>query len=188
VRSQGGLASLRVVIFHEGYLPPARLGEHCLGATFNIEEDTRGGMEQRDSEPRAADHEANLAQLARALPALTEDLPLAAAGRLTGRVGYRCASPDYLPVVGPVPDAARFCDDYGTLRRNAKRAILKTASHLPGLYLSTGHGSRGLTSTPLSGELLAAQICGETWPLPADLVRALAPARFLVRDLVKNRR
>ena len=58
---------------------------------------------------------------------------------------------------------------------------------MPGLYLSSGHGSRGLTSTPLAAEVLASQICGEPIPLSRELQRALAPARFLLRDLARNR-
>ena len=107
--------------------------------------------------------------------------------KLDGRVGFRCASPDYLPLVGPVPERDAFCADYAGLRKNARRPIAKSGSYLPGLYLSTAHGSRGLTSTPLASELLAAQINGEPWPVDASLYRALAPARFLVRDLVRNR-
>jgi tRNA 5-methylaminomethyl-2-thiouridine biosynthesis bifunctional protein len=106
---------------------------------------------------------------------------------LRGRVGFRTASPDYLPMVGAVPDFARFCADFADLRRNARQVINTTGSHLPGLYLSTGHGSRGLTSTPLSAEILAAQISGEPWPVAANLYRALVPARFIIRDLARNR-
>ncbi|MEE4191016.1 MAG: bifunctional tRNA (5-methylaminomethyl-2-thiouridine)(34)-methyltransferase MnmD/FAD-dependent 5-carboxymethylaminomethyl-2-thiouridine(34) oxidoreductase MnmC [Halieaceae bacterium] len=178
VESRGTLAALRTVICHEGYLPPAREGEHCLGATFDID----------DTDPtlRAADHLANIEQVARALPALQADLPLAHADQLAGRVGHRCATPDYLPVAGPVPDLDPFCEDYAALRRDARQVIPGPGSYLPGLYLCAGHGSRGLTSTPLCGELLAAQACGEAWPIPAELARALAPARFLVRELKRN--
>ena len=180
VPSRGGLATLKTVLCHEGYLPPARDGEHCLGATFDIEDPEPGLREQ--------DHSANLDQLRRALPGLAADLPEQDISALAGRVGFRCASPDYLPIVGPVPDVDAFCEDYAPLRRNARQRIDRAGSYLPGLYISTGHGSRGLTSTPLSAQLLAAQISGEAWPMPARLAQALAPARFLIRDLVRNLR
>ena len=178
LRSGGQLAQLKCVICHEGYLPPARAGEHCLGATFDIDDEETGLREE--------DHSSNLIQASRSLPALAPDLQPAQVNG--GRVGVRCASPDYLPIVGPVPDAGQFCKDYEGLRRNARKLIPVTGSYQPGLYVSTGHGSRGLTSTPLAGELLASQVCGEPWPLPAPLVRALSPARFLVRELSRNRR
>ncbi len=180
VSSIGRLADLRTVICHEGYLPPARDGEHCLGATFDIGDP--------DTALRPEDHLANLEQVVRALPALRDDLPLDRAAELEGRVGYRCATPDYLPVAGPVPAAEVFGEDYAGLRRNARQLIPQAGSYQPGLYLCAGHGSRGLTSTPLCGELLAAQVCAEPWPLSTELARALAPARFLVRALKRNTR
>ncbi|HLS98177.1 MAG TPA: hypothetical protein VK018_05590, partial [Porticoccaceae bacterium] len=50
-----------------------------------------------------------------------------------------------------------------------------------------GHGSRGLTYAPLAAELIASGICGEPAPLPRGLAIALHPARFLIRDLKRNR-
>jgi tRNA 5-methylaminomethyl-2-thiouridine biosynthesis bifunctional protein len=179
IPSRGKLASLQTVLCHDGYLPPARQGEHCIGASFDIGDGER--------KLRAVDHQHNLQSLHNALPCLGEDLPLDQGADLPGRVGFRTASPDYLPMVGAVPDFDRFCSDFADLRRNARQFLNVTGSHLPGLYLSTGHGSRGLTSTPLSAEILAAQISAEPWPVAASLYRALAPARFIIRDLARNR-
>ena len=170
---------LRAVICHEGYIAPARAGIHCIGATFDPAD--------TDMALRPADQEANLASLARALPAWRESLAQVTPGALEGKVGLRCASPDYLPLVGPVPDRQAFLQDYAALRRNARQAIPQRGRFLPGLYLSTAHGSRGLTSTPLAAELLASMICGEAQPLSRELSRALAPARFIIRDLSRNR-
>ena len=46
-----------------------------------------------------------------------------------------------------------------------------------GLWLCTAMGSRGLTFTALSGELIAALVHGEPLPLARNLARALYPAR-----------
>jgi tRNA 5-methylaminomethyl-2-thiouridine biosynthesis bifunctional protein len=170
------LSALRTVICHEGYIAPARDGQHCIGATFDL------GDEEADTRPD--DHLRNLAQLREALPVLAAALPDTAD---TGRVGFRCASPDYLPLAGPVADRPAFIEDYAALRRNARRTIERTGSYQPGLFVSSGHGSRGLTSTPLAAELLASQVCGEPTPLPATLCRALSPSRFLIRDLARGR-
>jgi tRNA 5-methylaminomethyl-2-thiouridine biosynthesis bifunctional protein len=179
IPSTGKLTSLQTVLCHDGYLPPARQGEHCIGASFDIADG--------DPELRAEDHLQNMQKLSKALPGLEEDLPMDETADLRGRVGFRTASPDYLPMVGAVPDFDRFCSDFADLRRNARQLLNIRGSHLPGLYLSTGHGSRGLTSTPLSAEILAAQISGEPWPVSATLYRALVPARFIIRDLARNR-
>ena len=108
-------------------------------------------------------------------------------GSLGGRVGFRCASPDYLPIVGRVPDYDLFLQTYATLRKNARQTIPEKGDYVPGLYVNTAHGSRGLSSTPLCAQLLASDICGEAPPLSSELIRALSPARFLVRDLARNR-
>ncbi len=178
IRSES-LSPLKRVICHDGYISPALEDEHCIGATFDI-----GDTAQ---EVRSGDHRKNLEGLMRALPQLSSQLSALNPESFTGRVGFRAASPDYLPIVGPVPDFERFCNDYAALRRNARKPLAHHGSFLPGLYLSTGHGSRGLTSCPLSAELLAAQICAERWPISDELVRALSPARFPIRDLSRNR-
>ena len=58
--------------------------------------------------------------------------------------------------------------------------------YLPGLFLTTGHGSRGLTSTPLAAQILASQVCGEALPLSRELYRAVAPGRFIIRKLSRG--
>lgn len=175
----GETGKLRAALCHAGYIAPAREGAHCIGATFNPGD--------TDTAPRAADHRSNLANLARAVPAWQSALEQCDGVALAGRVGFRCTSPDYLPLVGPVPDRASFLRDFAGLRRNARLPIARRGEYLPGLYLSTGHGSRGLTATPLAAELLASQICAESPPLSRELSRALAPARFIIRDLCRNR-
>jgi tRNA 5-methylaminomethyl-2-thiouridine biosynthesis bifunctional protein len=172
-------AALRCVLCHEGYIAPARRGVHSIGATFNL-------LEQ-GHQLRASDHDHNLQSLARAVPAWAGELAGVDPGELAGRVGYRCASPDYLPLVGPAPALAEFLQTFAPLRKNARQLLNHRGNYLHGLYLCTGHGSRGLTSTPLAAELLASQICQEPPPLARELERALAPARFLIRDLGRNR-
>jgi tRNA 5-methylaminomethyl-2-thiouridine biosynthesis bifunctional protein len=172
-------SGLRTALCHEGYIAPAREGNHSIGATFEISEDNPA--------PRADDHHHNLARLAAAVPAWREKLASLDPATLQGRVGYRCASPDYLPAVGPAPDLSAFLEDFGSLRKDARYPVTSRGSYLPGLYISTAHGSRGLTSTPIAGELLASMVCGEPPPFSRALCRALAPARFIIRDLSRNR-
>ena len=178
--TNGHLEHLRAALCHEGYIAPARAGSHCIGATF----EPGGG----DPAPRATDHRRNLERLAAAVPACRDILETLDHTALQGRVGYRCASPDHLPLVGPAPDLPAFLEAFGALRKNARQPVARRGSYLPGLWLTTAHGSRGLTSTPLAAELLASLVCGEPPPLNRALCRALAPARFIIRDLTRNRR
>ncbi len=177
--SNSTLAELRAALCHEGYIAPAREAEHCIGATFDLDDG--------DPDLRPEDHLRNLRALARAAPALESLIDNINPQQLSGRVGYRCASPDYLPLVGPAPDFTAFLRDFAPLRKNARQTLLHRGPCMPGLYLNTAHGSRGLSSTPLAAELLASDICGEPPPLSRDLARALSPARFIIRDLGRNR-
>jgi tRNA 5-methylaminomethyl-2-thiouridine biosynthesis bifunctional protein len=52
----------------------------------------------------------------------------------------------------------------------------------PGLWVTGALGSRGLIWAPLAAQMLAAWMEGTPMPLQADLVDALDPARWLVRQ------
>lgn len=173
------LRPLRTVYCHAGYITPARLGSHSIGATFD--------MDDADCSVRQADHATNLGQLAGALPEAGHELAALDPATLSGRAAVRCASQDYLPVVGAVPDVPAFTATYRGLQQNARRHIDLAAPCLPGLYVTAAHGSRGLTSAPLAAQVLASMICNEPLPLERSLSRALAPARFLIRDIIRGR-
>lgn len=169
-------AALKTVLCHEGYLTPAVAGQHHFGATFVLNDCA--------TELREAEHCRNLDSQRAAVPQLFPGLN---GDQLQGRAGLRCASPDYLPMVGPAPNYPRFLDDYSALRKNAHSPIDTPGNYHPGLYLNLAHGSRGLTSTPLSAELLASSLLGEPPPVGLELQQALNPARFIIRDLIRSR-
>jgi tRNA 5-methylaminomethyl-2-thiouridine biosynthesis bifunctional protein len=54
---------------------------------------------------------------------------------------------------------------------------------LPGLFVTLAHGSRGTCTAFLAAELLADMACGTPRCVPDDLLPAILPQRFLVRDL-----
>jgi tRNA 5-methylaminomethyl-2-thiouridine biosynthesis bifunctional protein len=159
----GALPFLRHAVCGNGYVTPDTLGDHCIGATFDTDDD--------DPSPRADGHRFNLDRLAELLPG--DDLPRFDVDTLQGRVGFRTMTIDRMPVVGAVPDMS------GTLRAGAQ---LRDVPRLPGLHALLALGSRGLCWGPLAAELLAAQICGEPLPLERDIVGAIDPARFLIRQ------
>lgn len=168
---------LKTVLCGEGYIAPARDGVHCLGATFGI----------RDSgvDLRADDHRENLATLRSLSPVLADAFPEAPddPGRCAGRAALRCMSPDYLPIVGPVTDASAFSACYARLSKDATTRFEASAPWLEGLFVSVAHGSRGLLTAPIAGELIAAQVLGEPLPVPGSVADALSPSRFLARGL-----
>ncbi|HEY0894708.1 MAG TPA: bifunctional tRNA (5-methylaminomethyl-2-thiouridine)(34)-methyltransferase MnmD/FAD-dependent 5-carboxymethylaminomethyl-2-thiouridine(34) oxidoreductase MnmC [Cellvibrio sp.] len=172
--------SLKTLVCSEGYIGPAVNNLHCTGATFNLKDDRR--------ELRAEDHRTNLENLRAPLPELLSEWENVDLENLPGRVAFRCTLPDYLPLVGAVPHEHTMLEDFAPLRKNARAAITKTGTYHQGLFINIGHGSRGLAYTPVCAELLAAHINQEVLPLPRELANALNPARFLIRDLIKNKR
>ena len=75
---------------------------------------------------------------------------------ITDRVSFRAITRDRMPLIGPLAE--------------------------PGLFALLGMASRGLVWSPLAGELLASQICGEPLPIEKELARAVDPRRFTRRD------
>ncbi|MGY2174231.1 bifunctional tRNA (5-methylaminomethyl-2-thiouridine)(34)-methyltransferase MnmD/FAD-dependent 5-carboxymethylaminomethyl-2-thiouridine(34) oxidoreductase MnmC [Pseudomonas azotoformans] len=171
--------ALATVVCAEGYVAPARLGEHTLGASFDFKSD--------DLTPTAAEHAGNLEMLRE----ISEDLlhrlgaDQLAPDQLQGRAAFRCTSPDYLPIVGPLADLTVFNQAYATLSKDARQVPDTPCPWLPGLYINSGHGSRGLITAPLCGELLAAWLDNEPLPLPRSVAEACHPNRFALRALVR---
>lgn len=176
---------LRTVVCAEGYLSPAVTATKAfaahngLGASFNLRDS--------NTELTEKDHQHNLDNLTHHTPQLAQIFGDLNTKQLDGRVAFRCTTPDYLPLVGPVPIKNEFIDTYALLRKNAKSSIPKTGPHYPNLYCSVGYGSRGLAYAPLAAEFLAAQICHEPSPLPANYQQSLHPGRFMIRDLIRNK-
>ncbi|MFK7977449.1 MAG: FAD-dependent 5-carboxymethylaminomethyl-2-thiouridine(34) oxidoreductase MnmC, partial [Halioglobus sp.] len=171
--------TLKAVLCHEGYIAPTAGKSHCIGASF-------GPGDTEDAE-RVTEHQDNIRALQNAIPSWSSSLGGLESDTLSGKVRFRCASNDYLPVVGQVPDYDAFCSTYASLRKDAGKRIAQSGNYLTGLYVNTAHGSRGLTSTPLAAEWLASEICNEPRPYSRKLSRALSPARFIIRGLNRNR-
>ncbi|MDG2501305.1 MAG: FAD-dependent 5-carboxymethylaminomethyl-2-thiouridine(34) oxidoreductase MnmC [Porticoccaceae bacterium] len=170
---------LKTVICGEGYITPAQNSTHNCGATYN-----KGLF---TTALRKEDHCANIEQMGATDNGLGAALGPQNTDSMEGRANYRCTTKDYLPIVGPVPNVPSFLEDYGALRRDARKLIPTLGSYQPNLYIHCGMGSRGLCYAPLTAEILAAEIAGEVPPLERELRLAMHPARFLIRDLKKKR-
>ncbi|VEF12222.1 5-methylaminomethyl-2-thiouridine methyltransferase [Pseudomonas fluorescens] len=173
--------ALATVVCAEGYVAPARLGEHTLGASFDFNSD--------DLTPTTAEHLGNLAMLEEISSDLLARLDVSqqAPEGLQGRAAFRCTSPDYLPIVGPLADREPFLEIYAALRKDARQVPDIPCPWLDGLYINSGHGSRGLITAPLSGELLAAWLNDEPLPLPRSVAEACHPNRFVLRQLIRGK-
>lgn len=171
--------SLQHALNYSGYVTPAWQGFHTVGATFH--------PKRQDTEESAADHAHNLAALRNALPGFPA-LANAEEESPGGRVAFRTGTPDYLPYVGPAPDADAYRAAYqdalgkGQLKRN-----FPLGPQHPRLYVNAGHGSRGITSSLLAAEVICHWMLGEPAPVDTETLQALHPARFLIRHFKRRK-
>ena len=177
VAATAASAALRCVLAYGGTLTPARNAAHHVGGTFDWVKDGAPGAGLDD-----ADDGRNLAALGSVLPELASGFESVG----DSWASVRWTSPDHLPVVGPLPDREAFARDYAPLRHGQHWVDYPPATYESGRFVMAGFGSHGLVLAPLAAELLACHITGEPWPLERDLVAALHPVRFLVRDLKRR--
>ena len=145
-----------------GYCLRLPNGQGLFGAT----------SQEGDIEPlvREADHALNVMQLARLLGQPLQDIEATDRARqaaLHGRVGWRWATADKLPLWGGVPAPGA-----------GQHERVRQVERVPGLFVCTGLGSRGITWSALAGEVVAALISGAPCPLESSLLDAVDPARF----------
>lgn len=150
----------KVGISGDGYCLPAEQLEDgsyrwIVGSSFDEGED--------DLSPRRASDDFNREQAKGLVDYPSGDLNgLIKSGDF---VGVRCVAGDRLPIIGAL-------------------------TQRPGIFLATALGSRGVLWSALAAKLVTAQVLGDDFALltrlgfAADLVAALAPARFLAGALV----
>ncbi|MNP21220.1 tRNA 5-methylaminomethyl-2-thiouridine biosynthesis bifunctional protein MnmC [compost metagenome] len=165
----------------DGYVAPMRGGEHTLGASFDFH--------SIDLTPTAGEHIGNLRLLEEISSDLAERLDTHRIDphTLEGRAAFRCTSPDYLPIVGPLADQQAFNQHYAVLAKDARQVPDTPCPWLEGLYINSGHGSRGLITAPLSGELIAAWVDNAPLPVPRSVAEACHPNRFMLRELIRGK-
>ncbi|MBS0294572.1 MAG: FAD-dependent 5-carboxymethylaminomethyl-2-thiouridine(34) oxidoreductase MnmC [Proteobacteria bacterium] len=124
-----------------------------MGATFERDVDRL----PMTAEEQAAAHDHNWQRLKALVPQAAPTLRPAFEGGqgLRAWAGVRCTAHDRMPIVGPIAPAA-----------------------LPGLWISTAMGARGLTRAVLCAELLAARLMGEPLPVEAKLAHAMGSERL----------
>lgn len=150
------LRNPKAVICGSRYLNPVNDGVAVTGATFDLRD--------MNPEPTAASHQQNLTELTSMLPGILKT-PTDSVAAMKGRVAFRCTTHDYQPVAGELYDAE--------------------GNVVPGMYLLTGLGSKGLTYTPLLAEYLADQLSDQPQCLPARLARRVDSRRMHKTDNMK---
>jgi tRNA 5-methylaminomethyl-2-thiouridine biosynthesis bifunctional protein len=178
VRATESSRTLQKIVCSDGYFSPAAYLKnaeqlHCLGATFSNIAATENT--QSELTITAQDHEANLQKLNNISSSLYTDLQNNIAG---GRVSIRCAATDYWPLAGQLIDAK-------ALKTNPPRpsADINALPWIDGLYMNIAHGSKGFTTAPLCGELIACMASNQALPVSGELAGLLNPNRFLLKEM-----
>ncbi|MFW6322213.1 MAG: FAD-dependent 5-carboxymethylaminomethyl-2-thiouridine(34) oxidoreductase MnmC, partial [Guyparkeria sp.] len=112
---------------------------------------------QTDRDVREEEGAGNRQRLGSIAGSLAEGIPPGAP--LHGRASVRATTPDRLPLVGELVE---------------------------GLWISTGHGARGLTWSAWLAEYILSRIEGTPSPLPRSLAAGLQPQRFDEREARKR--
>lgn len=161
--------SLKYPLTHAGYSSPCGNGRAVTGATFEAP--------SLSEELSIEGHLTNLDTAHNALPNWIN----ASAESLQGRIAFRPTTPDHLPIFGAVPDKAWLQEAY--LSQSHTHAVYRYPNqrYQKGLYVSNGHGPRGLMSVFLAAESILAELQGSALVQPLSLYYASHPARFAIR-------
>lgn len=164
-------ARLRAVLCFGGYLTPSVDGEHLLGAHYRHHDD--------NDSPSDLDTQEILHAATRALPAL----PLSSEYVRSARVCFRTSTVDRLPYIGQAPNFQEMRDEASTYQSGTNVRNKVPLRSYSGLYVNVGHGSRGLLSCPLGGEIIARLINNEPISSLATVAQICDPARVPYRLL-----
>lgn len=141
------------------------------GATFE--------QNSTDCHVRPEDHQENITNARKLWPGVT------GARLVGGRAEVRCASPDHMPLCGPLPIISAYQTQYEMLKHGPRHQIFPEAPYYPALYVSSGLGARGFLTAPLLAQTIGAIISGKPLPVSPHIYQALHPARFEIRRLIK---
>ncbi len=158
---------MNTIICSDHYLSPSVDGIHSIGTTY-APNDTNPMLSE-------ADTRGNMNALNSISPELSKCLSAEIAH---GRVGWRSQTLDYMPLAGQLLDEQVIRTK--PPRYNANPADLPW---LAGLYVNAGHGSKGMITAPICGELIASSITSSEAPIDEKLASKLNPSRFLLREL-----
>ena len=158
---------INTIICSDHYLSPAVDGLHSIGTTY-APNDTNPHLSETDTYE-------NLNALRVISPDIYSHVDKKS---ISGRVAWRSHTLDYLPLAGQLLDEQAIRAK--PPRHNADPADLPW---LEGLYVNAGHGSKGMITAPICGELIASLITNSNYPVESALASKLNPSRFLLREL-----
>lgn len=161
--------NLKTPVCYDGYIIPAYKDIHCVGASYDIGDDSTELKEECEQQV--------LSMLTEEFSAF-EKLDIA-----SGRVAFRTSTQDHLPLIGPVPDLEFYNKNYADLHHGKPTHRYPKAEYLPNLFISAGHGSRGLVSCHHTAAAITNTL--NKTPHSINLQQATNPGRFHIKKLKK---
>ena len=158
---------INTIICSDHHVSPAVDGWHCVGTSY--------APNNMIAEISQADIQQNLNALHKIAPEIYNHIDVES---VQARVGWRSQTLDYMPLAGQLLDEVK-------LRKNPPRYNADPASlpWLSGLYVNAGHGSKGMITAPVCGELIAGLATNGHLIINSQLTSKLNPNRFLLREL-----
>jgi len=172
-------SSLKTTVIHQGY-SISNINIHgqkqtVTGATFEAPDLSITSSKQANLE--------NIDMAKTALPKWLVE-PSTAVG---AKVGFRPTSADHLPIIGAVVDSSYATENYYS--QSATHAVFRypQQQYKAGLFVSNGHGARGLMSVFLAAEMIYSQVESGQQIVANSLANATHPERFRVRSWRNNK-
>ncbi|ALS33628.1 tRNA 5-methylaminomethyl-2-thiouridine biosynthesis bifunctional protein [Pseudoalteromonas translucida KMM 520] len=168
---------LKTVLCHKGYFTPAYLDHHCMGATF-----------EKNTKSRQITEQDNLTNREQLLNFYGHCHFATSLGNITAaKAAVRCSFIDHLPMAGEWAEQSDYLTAFANLRLGKRYQYQALSKKQQGLHIFTGFGARALCSAPLCSEHLISSLSNEPRPLSERVSQAIHPARFIVRDLIRNK-
>jgi tRNA 5-methylaminomethyl-2-thiouridine biosynthesis bifunctional protein len=159
--------NLKTIVCSDHFLSPSVDGQHSFGTSY-APNDMNAAISAQDSQQ-------NLTALRDISPDIFASITQ---NDLQARVAWRSQTLDYMPLAGQLLDESKL--QKNPPRYNANAADLPW---LNGLYVNAGHGSKGMITAPLCGELVANLIAKTELPIDENLASKLNPSRFLLKQM-----
>ena len=159
--------NIKTIISSDHFVSPAVDGAHAIGTTY-APNDLNPNISEKDTRE-------NLNALHKLSPKTYNNIDL---NSVQGRVAWRSQTLDYMPLAGQLLDEEK-------LRKNPPRYNANPAD-LPwsaGLYVNAGHGSKGMITAPICGEIIASLATNSDLPIERKLASKMSASRFLLREL-----
>ncbi len=159
---------LSIALSDNGYITPANNdGIHLVGGSYHMKEVTRAHQMHVDIINQMSDGFSGFGDQS-----------------FQFKEGIRAKTNDYLPYVGALPQVIKFTDIYAALSKDKNLRLENIPPYSSKYYVLSGFGSHGLTTIPLSVDIVLSQLLNEPLPVSQPVIKSLSPSRDLIKAII----